>query len=170
MGVDVNKFPILFVTPAVLGMGFGAMLIGNFLHNKSKQLLARIGMLITGFVVLMFPYGYILTSREFVRDLNLFLPPKLDITNIHIMIVLAVIIGFAFSLVFVPSNTILQEETTDRERGKIYGSLNTLVGIASIGPVLGVGYAADIFGVSIVLTVIGLFLIAVSIARLIRFK
>lgn len=168
--IEVEKFPILFVTPAVIGMAIGAVIIGNFLHNKSKQMLAKIGMLITGIAVALFPYGSVLTSREFVKELNSFLPSRLDITNVHIMVIMAVIIGFAFSLVFVPSNTILQEETTDEQRGKIYGSLNTLVGIASIGPILGVGYAADIFGVSKVLAGIGLFIIGISLIRIFKFK
>lgn len=170
LNIEVEKFPILFVTPAVIGMGIGALVIGNFLHKKSKQMLAKIGLLITGIAVLLFPYGSVITSRDFVRHLNSVLPSKLDITNVHIMVFMAVIIGFAFSLVFVPSNTILQEETTDNQRGKIYGSLNTLVGIASIGPILGVGYAADVFGVGKVLTAIGIFIIGISMLRLFKFK
>lgn len=170
LNIAVEKFSILFITPAVIGMGIGAVVIGNFLHKKSKQMLAKIGMLITGIVVFLFPYGSVITSRDFVRNLNLVLPSKLDITNVHIMVFMAVIIGFAFSLVFVPSNTILQEETTDEQRGKIYGSLNTLVGIASIGPILGVGYAADVFGVSRVLTAIGIFIIGISMLRFFKFK
>ena len=86
------------------------------------------------------------------------------------MIFLAVIIGFAFSLVFVPSNTLLQEETTDRQRGKIYGSLNTLVGIVSIVPVIGVGAIADLIGVSQVITLIGLSVIAIAIIRIFKYK
>ncbi len=170
LNIDVEKFPILFVTPAVIGMAIGALVIGNFLHKKSKQMLAKIGTLLIGFVILLFPYGYLLTKREFVGELNSLLPAKLDITNVHVMVFLAVIIGFAFSLVFVPSNTMLQEETTDRQRGKIYGSLNTLVGITSLVPVLGAGIAADIFGVSKVLTFIGLFLIGLSVLRFFKFR
>lgn len=168
--IAVEKFSLLFVTPAVIGMAMGAIVIGNFLHNKSKQMLAKVGMLVTGIAVFLFPYGSVITSRDFVRNLNQILPSGLDITNVHIMIVMAVIIGFAFSLVFVPSNTILQEETTDEQRGKIYGSLNTLVGIASIGPILGVGYASDVFGVGIVLTLTGVVLIGISLLRIFKFK
>ncbi len=168
--IEVERFPLLFVTPAVVGMSIGAILIGNFWHNKSKQALAKIGLLIIGFVILLFPYGYMITSRETVQAINSFLPGIVDINNVHIMLFLSVLIGFAFSLVFVPSNTILQEETTDRQRGKIYGSLNTLIGIVSIIPVLGVGLLADIFGVSKVITAIGLIIIFISIIRILKYK
>ena len=168
--IDVEKFPILFVTPAVVGMSIGAIVIGNFLHNRSKQALANIGLLVIGIVVLLFPYGNIITSREFIQEINMILPPRLDINIVHIMIFLATIIGFAFSLVFVPSNTILQEETTDEQRGKVYGSLNTLVGVVSIAPILGVGIAADIFGVGKIITLIGIFIIVISALRIFKFK
>lgn len=166
--IEVEKFPLLFVTPAVIGMSMGAILIGNFWHHKSKQSLAKIGLLIIGFVILLFPYGYIITARETVQTINSYLPGIVDINNVHIMLFLAVIIGFAFSLVFVPSNTILQEETTDRQRGKIYGSLNTLIGVVSMIPVLGVGLLSDIFGVSKVITAIGIIIISISILRFIK--
>ncbi|MEK9176611.1 MAG: MFS transporter, partial [Patescibacteria group bacterium] len=159
--VQVEKFPILFVTPAVIGMAIGAVVIGNFLHQKSKQMLTKIGLLITGLVVLVFPYGEIVSQT---------LPDTLHINVVHIMLILAVIIGFAFSLVFVPSNTILQEETTDEQRGKIYGLLNTLVGGISILPVLGVGVLADAIGVGQVITLIGVVLILIAILRFVKFK
>ena len=86
------------------------------------------------------------------------------------MFVMAIMIGFAFALVFVPSNTLLQEETTDEQRGKIYGSLNTLVGTVSLIPVLGVGFLADIIGVARVITLVGLTIIAISLLRFFKYK
>ncbi len=168
--IQVEKFPILFVTPAVIGMTIGAILIGNFLHKKSKQTLAKIGLLIIGIVMLVFPYGSFLTSRELVAKLNSNLPHAVNINSVHIMLFLSVMIGLAFSLVFVPSTTILQEETTDRQRGKIYGSLNTLVGIVSIVPVLGVGALADFIGVTKVISGIGLVVIFLAILRIFKYK
>jgi MFS family permease len=168
LGIEVEKFPILFVTPAVIGMTIGAIMIGNFWHRKSKQALTKIGLLIIGLVLVVFPYGHILTSASISRNLALNIGTSFN--EVHIMLILAVIIGFAFSLVFVPSNTLIQEETTDRQRGKIYGSLNTLVGIVSVIPVLGIGVLADIMGVATVITLIGLLVIAIAFLRIFKFK
>ena len=168
--IQVEKFPILFVTPAVLGMAVGAAIIGNFFNKKSKTTLAKIGLLLTGIVVLFFPYGYIVTSREFIKSINNHLPIIFHVTDVHIMVILAIIIGFGFSLIFVPSNTILQEETTDEQRGKIYGALNALVGAVSFIPVLGVGFLADMLGVSRVITGVGITLIAISLLRFFKYK
>ncbi|MBI4097608.1 MAG: MFS transporter [Candidatus Levybacteria bacterium] len=170
LNIAVEKFPILFVTPAVIGMAIGAILIGNFLHNKSKQALAKVGLLIIGLVMLVFPYGSFLTSREVVETLNASLPSMMSINSIHIMLIMAVMLGFAFSLVFVPSTTILQEETSDRQRGKVYGSLNTLIGVVSIAPILGVGALADFIGVEKVISGIGLSIIGLALLRIFKYK
>lgn len=168
--IQVEKFPILFVTPAVIGMTVGAILIGNFWHKKSKEALVKIGLFIIGIVISLFPYGYLLTNSDATKKINLFLPKIMNINDVHIMIFLAVIIGFGFSLVFVPSNTLIQEETTDRQRGKIYGSLNTLIGIVSIIPILGVGILADFIGVGNVITLVGIIVICVALLRIFKYK
>lgn len=168
--IKVEEFPLLFVTPAVLGMAAGAIIIGNFLHNKSKQGLAKLGLLIFGLVMVVFPYGSFIVSQEFVSKLNTLLPPIMNINSIHLLLLMAVVIGFSFSLIFVPSTTILQEETTDRQRGKIYGSLNTLIGIVSIIPILGVGFLSDIVGVEKVISGIGFSVICIALLRIFKFK
>lgn len=168
--IQIEKFPILFVTPAVVGMAVGSIIIGNFLHNKSKQGLAKIGLLVFGFIMLIFPYGSFIVSQEFVGKFNSLLPSTMNINSVHLMLLMAVAIGFAFSLIFVPSTTILQEETTDRQRGKIYGSLNTLIGAVSIVPVLGVGFLSDLIGVEKVISGIGISVICLALLRIFKFK
>lgn len=154
LNIEVEKFPILFVTPAVVGMAIGAVIIGNFLHNKSKTMLTKIGLLVIGIILILF-----VNLTRFI-----------DFDPIGIMTSLAVIIGFAFAFVFIPSNTIIQEETKDEQRGKIYGSLNSFVGIVSLIPVLGVGILADRIGVATVVTFIGAGILTFALIRIIKFK
>ena len=152
--IDVKKFPILFVTPAVIGMGLGAVIIGNYLHKRSKDIMAKVGLLIIGIVVFLFPNLY----------------QVLNFNPVHVMVFLSVIVGFAFALVFVPSNTIIQEETSDAQRGKIYGSLNTMVGVVSLIPVMSVGLLADSIGVASVITMLGIGVIIIAIIRIVKFR
>jgi MFS family permease len=81
------------------------------------------------------------------------------------MVVLAFILGFATSLVFIPANTVLQEETSDESRGKVYGVLNTLIGIMSIIPVVVVGGLADLIGVKVVIIGTGIVVLIIAAAR-----
>ncbi len=165
--IKVEEFSILFVIPAVLGMATGAILIGNFLHTRPKSIITKIGLIIMGITFILFPYGSKVSSREFIHTLNTYLPQTFEVNIIHIMVVLAYVLGFSFALVFVPSNTIIQEETTDEFRGKVYGALSTLAGAASIIPVLAVGTLSDIFGVAKVLTGIGIIVLVIAFARLV---
>jgi len=84
---------------------------------------------------------------------------------LHITIVLAFILGFASSFVVVPSNAVLQEETSDEWRGKVYGLLNTLVGVTSIIPVVVVGGLADLIGVREVLVGTGAVVLVLALIR-----
>lgn len=165
LNIKIDEFPILIVSPIALGMIAGAIIISNYFHKHSKQIILTIGILLGGATIFALPYGSKVASRSFIHNLNAFLPAVLTIDILHIMIFLAFVLGFANALVFVPSNTVLQEETTDEFRGKVYGALNALVGVLSIFPIVIVGELADILGVGKVLTGIGISLILIGIAR-----
>jgi len=164
--IRVESFPLLFVTPAIIGTALGALIIGSFLHKKSKSTLTKFGLFLMGLSILLLPYGSRVESRAIVHLINSYLPHILTINVLHIMVVLAFILGFATAFVFVPANTVLQEETTDESRGKIYGVLNSLIGIMSIIPVVLVGGLADIVGVKAVITGVGLVVLFIAFIRI----
>ncbi len=160
--IRVEDFPFLFITPAIIGTGLGALIIGNFLEKYSKEKLTKIGTIIVGLSILLLPMGPRLEGGELIKSLNTILPSVFDITSIHLMVFLAFIMGIANSLVFIPSNTLLQENSTNEFRGKIYGALNTLVGLFSFAPVIAAGALADILGVGSVLAGVGILVIVIG--------
>lgn len=165
--IHIDEFPLLFVTPLTLGMITGAIILGTYFHNKSRDKMATWGVFLTGVSVLLFPYGSRVASRSFVHAVNTYLPHVLKINILHIMVVLAFIMGFATAMIFVPSNTVLQEKTSDSERGKIYGALNSMVGLFSLIPIIIVGSFADTFGVGSVLTALGTAILSIWLLRVI---
>ncbi|MCL5435107.1 MAG: MFS transporter [Patescibacteria group bacterium] len=168
--IRVEDFPFLFVTPAIIGMALSAICIGSFFHKVSKEKLTRIGLVLLGFSILLLPYGSKVESREIVQAINFYLPHFLKINILHIMIVLAFIMGVANALVLVPANTVLQEETSDEFRGKVYGALSTLVGLFSLLPIILVGSLADLIGVKGVLTGIGVIVLAIAAFRIVFYR
>jgi MFS family permease len=156
LNIPIEDFPILFATPASLGMVVGAIILVNYFHSHPKERVISIGIFLSGLAMLFLPYGSKVVSRDFVQNLNLVLPHLLQINILHIMIVLAFLIGIANAFVFVSANTVLQEKTTDEVRGKIYGFLNSIVGILSLLPIILAGGLADLVGVGVVITGIGL--------------
>jgi MFS family permease len=165
LGIPVVQFPLLFVAPAALGVVIGAWIITNYCHERSKHALITVGIFLSAISMLFLPYGSKVASKAFVHTINLYLPKFLTIDILHIVIVLAFILGFSNSLVFVPANTLLQMKTSEEFRGKVYGFLNAFVGILSLLPIIIVGGLADIIGVSAVITGIGLFLLSVGVLR-----
>jgi MFS family permease len=164
--IRIESFPILFVTPAIIGLAIGALIIGSFLHKNSRESLTKFGLFLMGISILLLPYGSRVESGQIVHLMNVYLPHFLSINMIHIMVVLAFILGVATSFVFVPANTVLQEETSDESRGKVYGVLNSLIGIMSIIPVVLVGGLADLIGVKAVITGTGLVVLLIAVVRI----
>jgi len=165
LGIPVVQFPLLFVAPAALGVVVVAGILISFFHDHSKYKLITTGIFLSGICMLFLPYGSKVASKGFVQVINLYLPKFLHIDILHIVVVVAFILGFANSLVFVPANTMLQEKTSEEFRGKVYGFLNAFIGVLSLLPVIIVGSLADVVGVGAVITGIGVFLLVVGILR-----
>lgn len=166
LGININAFPLLFVMPAVIGMALGAVIVTNYFHSMNRHKIATLGLFIAAAAIILMPYGSKVASRNFVHTINTYLPHFAGITILHIMIVLAFFLGIANSFMFVPSNTLVQENTTDELRGKIYGALNTVASLFSLLPVIAVGSLADIFGVGTVLTSMGVIIGIIGVCRL----
>jgi MFS family permease len=162
LGIPVLQFPIIFITPAALGMVVGSLALVNIFHNHPQEKIITAGIFLSGIAMLLLPFGSKVASRDIVHDINVYLPHTFSITILHIMVVLAFILGLANSFVFVPANARLQEKTTDEIRGKIYGFLNTFIGILSLIPIILVGGLSDLIGVSAVITGIGISLLVLG--------
>lgn len=164
--ISIQKFPLFFIAPAALGVLVGAIILVTLLHNISKEKLATLGLFMSGIAMLILPFGSRIAAREIVKDLNIYLPHFFDITPLHLVVVIAFVLGLANAFVFVPSNTMLLEKTSDEFRGKIYGVLNALVGIFSLVPIILAGGLSDFFGVDKVIIAIGVLLLGLGFSRI----
>lgn len=165
--IPVSSFPLLFVMPAALGMGVGAFILTNYFHSVSKDKIINIGLFVTAVAIFLLPFGGQLVRQPFISSMNSQVPLVLQLTKLHFMIMLAFFSGLANAFMFVPANTLIQEETSDEMRGKIYGALNTLISLLSLLPIVIVGSLADIFGVGSVLLALGICVGIIGIIRLI---
>lgn len=163
--ISIQKFPLFFIAPAAVGLLVGAIFLLTILHDRSKEKLATLGLFLSGVSMLLLPYGSAIAGKGLIKGLNEFLPQSVGITTIHLVVIFAFVLGLANAFVFVPSNTILQEKTSDQLRGKIYGVLNSMVGMFSLIPILAVGGLSDFFGVDKVIVGIGVVLLGLGISR-----
>ncbi|OGH19511.1 MAG: hypothetical protein A3D75_02415 [Candidatus Levybacteria bacterium RIFCSPHIGHO2_02_FULL_37_18] len=167
LDISVEEFPLMFVAPAAMGMVFGAVFLSNIKKQSFKEKSVLYGIFLSSIGLFLLPFCSKAATKGLFQELNNILPAFLSINIFHIVILLAFLLGIANAFVFVPSNTILQEETSDEFRGKIYGFLNSLIGAVSLLPIIVVGGLADVFGVakvligiSISLVIIGMYFLA----------
>ncbi len=71
------------------------------------------------------------------------------------------------ALVSSVAQTLLQENTTDATRGKVFGALNMMVNIAATLPILFAGVLADLTSVTRVIAVIGVLLVIFAVGQFI---
>lgn len=166
----IESISWILIAPAGLGLGLGAFMLGSIGKKFDRKKLSAIGFMIAGTIFILLPLVSRVTSYTFIQNLNSFLPRLLDINILHIIVILAFIIGFAISLVFIPSNATIQIETQETMRGRMYGLLSALIGAVSFLPVALAGGLADLLGVGIVIVSVGIFMAVLSIYYLFLIK
>ena len=134
LGIDIEDSSMLLLGPAALGLILGALFVGQFGKKWSRDKIINAGILMGGFSLMFL---------SFTNSLNL-------------GIIFMFFMGVANALIDVTCNTILQSETTEDFRGRVYGVLTALVGGVSVLPVILVGVLADVVGVGQVLFLISL--------------
>jgi len=100
--ISIQRFPLYFIAPAAFGVLVGAVFLVTFLHDRSKEKLTTVGLFLSGVAMLLLPYGAKISARHIAHDLNRILPHFLDITTLHLVVVIAFILGLANAFVFVP--------------------------------------------------------------------
>ena len=158
--IKVEDFPLVFVAPAAFGVIVGAVVIINFFYNFSKEKMSTIGLFLSGISLLLLPGIPKISSQSFFQT------TFISIESTYLILFVAFILGISNALVFVPSNTLLLETTSVGFRGKMYGVMNTIVGIFSLIPILVVGGLSDILGVGRVLIGIAIVILILGFSRL----
>lgn len=157
--IDIRDASLVITGPAVIGLISGALWVGSFGSGINKQKLINGGVITAGFTLLI--------TALIVRLINTF---NLPVTNIRTFILplvfcLFFIFGFANSMLDVPSNSILQQESSGNIRGRIYGILASAVGGFGILPVVIGGILADKIGVGKVIFILGFIITSYGIYR-----
>jgi MFS family permease len=145
-------------------MIISAFCIATVFKRYDKNRLMDIGVFMSGIVLISFPGISQLVDLTVVKFLNTF--PYINITATSLVPLFAVFAGFANALIFVPSQTVIQEIVPESSRAKLFGLLYALIGAVSLIPVIISGGVADVFGVQAVLLLIGCIIIILGLVRI----
>lgn len=128
------------IIPAAIGMLMGAAVVGYWLKKAG-----RIAVIDIGFLLVV---GVLIGAY--------FLPHLKESSFYHWIITIGLLlIGFAAAIISVTAQTLLQTNSSDEERGKIFGTLNMMMNLAASIPVLLAGIIADILSPLSVLAISG---------------
>ncbi|MGH7610073.1 MAG: MFS transporter [Candidatus Dormibacteria bacterium] len=143
---------------------------------------ATLGMVLAGTVISRLATLAAMGVKSVVRGLSIaggamlvlgVLPPILD--RLHVdpaLVPLAIVLAFIFGLglggVLIPCLVMIQEETEESTRGKIFGGAFLAINLAIALPLLVAGAIADLVGASDVVGALGVALLLVALASQLR--
>lgn len=145
----------VLIIPAGIGMVGGAILIGQFFRKFNKVKMIIIGLFVAASLLLLFA-----AAKEILPGSVL---PK-------VIAMVALGLGFVNALISVAAQTLLQLNSTNETRGRIFGALNMMVNIAATLPVLLAGITADLVSPASVLLLMAVLLLLYAIYQIINFQ
>jgi len=160
LSIDLADASYLVMGPAALGLVIGAFFVGRYGGKILKGTYILTGILACGVILILLS---ITTNSNVIHvPIQSAFGTILD-RNILIAFILLVLLGVSNSMVSVPANTILLEDSETELRGRVYGVLSTLTGGVSLLPVIFSGVIADIAGVSVTILILGVAVLSIGI-------
>ena len=148
----VSDLPVVII-PAVVGMLLGLRLVAGIARGRGVGGLARAGLVV--FIAAVVALSLVDVLEESVgAALNL---TRIDLGFVEIspesQIVMIILLpmGFAFSLVNVAANAVLNARVPGGMQGRVFALQSVLAGVASVPPLLAGGGLTEILDVRIVL-------------------
>jgi MFS family permease len=156
---------VFVLAPAGIGMVIGTALLNRWGDRFDKHFLVNLGL--STVAASIGSLGGLTLLVEWLTDGN---PPLLGMPGlgevsslVPVAMALALVAGFGFVAIMVPSQTFLQERAPVQLRGRVFAVQLMLSNLASIVPLLLLGGLADLIGVDKTLVFMGL-LIAIAAA------
>ena len=142
---DLKDFGVMIIPAASLGTILTSAVIDHLLRLFSRRGLTRLGFAILGLIFLLLPLlGLNITS------------------NRGFIVLVALLAGFAVVATNASPKTSIQENTPFSNRGRVFGTLRTLITFASSVPMLLGAALADMVGLRPVMSFAGVFVIVGS--------
>jgi MFS family permease len=159
LGEPIQDASHVLIIPAGIGMVLGVVLIGHLAKRYSKTRLIAVGLIAAGAGLTMLGLSRLLRHDIHGHPLASGLVISLLVAS------LILVLGLTNALVSAAAQTILQENTTERTRGKVFGALNMMINIAATLPIFFAGVLADLTSVNTVIGFLGALLLVFACAQ-----
>jgi MFS family permease len=146
------------VTPAGLGMLTGVIAVGRFGRRVGRETLIDRALIIISLILLTFAVvPPTLVQLYPPTSQHIFTPATI------IAMILAYGLGVSNAFIIVPSQTLLQERSTEANRARVLSAFFTTSNTVALIPILFAGVLGDLFGVVRVLAVIAVLVLVIGI-------
>lgn len=161
--IEATDASYILIIPLGLGIVTGGIILGRFGQKLIRRRLVAKGILIGGLLFFLMGIAPIISPavRYFSqpKPLPFFYQPSLS----QILMAGSFLLGIAMVSILVPSQTVLQENTPDKDRGKVFATLGVAMAGLSLIPVLLSGILADIFGAAPIFAGMGVIIILLGL-------
>lgn len=147
--IPLQQASHVLIIPVGIGMVLGVLLVNVVARRRDKTLVIQVSLVIAGLTLTMLGLSGQLHRLYHGNTLV----PEASIAIIVSMLML--ILGLINAMISTVAQTLLQESTSDDNRGKVFASLNMMVNLAATAPILIAGLLASIISVTKVLTLMG---------------
>lgn len=153
----------VLVVPLGLGIVTGGIILGKLGQRLIKRRLVSRAILFGGLMFFLMGIAPLISPaiRYFrhPRPVPFFYQPPLS----KVLVVGSFLLGMAMVSILVPTQTVLQENTPESSRGKVYSVLGVAMSALSLIPVFLSGVLADIFGATPIFISLGAGIILVGL-------
>jgi MFS family permease len=157
LGIPADN-SVFVLAPAGLGVLLGTTLLPRLTHRFHKRSLMNTGVTVMG--IGLFLMGMLDTISHLVPTalssaIGLAQQPA-AVGLIPALLLLAIVFGLQYSFVTIPAQTLLMERAPVSTRGRVFAVQIMLGNVASIFPLLFVGGLSDVFGIRLVIALVGM--------------
>ncbi len=153
----------ILVIPLGVGIVVGGLVLGKVGQRIVKRMLVGRAILFGGLLFFLVGIAPIISPAiqhlPGPRPLPFITQPSLS----SVLVLGSFLLGIAMVSILVPSQTVLQQNTPDEDRGKVFSVLGAAMSALTLIPVLLAGILADIFGVTPIFAGIGIIIILVGL-------
>ncbi len=152
--------------PLGLGMVIGALLIGKYAHKKPKRQLVVPSLILAGTIFLLVGLMPIIVEIFNLNDAGGMRHLRFFFRSPSISTLVAIesfLLGVATVGIIIPSQTVIQENTTEKNRGKIFSVLLVVMNVFAAAVSIIAGVLADILGVEAIFIIMGILVLPVAI-------
>ena len=154
----------IVVIPLGLGIVIGGLILGRIGHTIIRRKLVSKAILLSGILFVLDGISPIISPA--IRYFHMQSKPLSFLTQLPLSTVFIVgsfFLGIAMISILVPSQTVLQENTPEKDRGKVFATLGVAMAGLSLIPVLLSGLLADIFGTTPIFIGMGGIIISIGL-------